>query len=78
MQSTRNTAKKLYANEVGEFEDGCTCGSYDFYAVVKTDNSWEEIDPVEDWDGWACINCKHVYDHDGTLLDTPSEVKFLN
>lgn len=72
------TEQQLSVNQWGEFDEGCFCGSGDFFTVVKKNGAWEEIEPVVQWEGWACANCCRVYDDKGKLIEHPENVKFLS
>ncbi|MFI6168939.1 hypothetical protein ACIBCN_19320 [Nocardia sp. NPDC051052] len=67
----------IFVNQWGEFEHGCLCGSGDFYTVVLRDGQWIEIEPVENWDGWACNSCLRVFTDKGELITHASDVKWL-
>ncbi|RBO86833.1 hypothetical protein [Nocardia puris] len=64
----------IFVNRWGEFEHGCLCGNSDFYTVLQLDGRWIEIEPVTQWDGWACSNCFRIFNEYGETIARPEHV----
>lgn len=69
--------ESIHVNEFGEFDQSCVCKNSDFFTVVKHNDTWVEIEPVEQWDAWACIACSRVINDKGEDIDHRKNVTFL-
>ena len=70
------TTEHIHVNQWGEYDEGCICGDADFYTVIKQEGVWVEVEPVIQWEGYACIGCNRIYNENGLMIAHPKEVMF--
>lgn len=66
----------IFVNEYDEFT--CICKRSNFCPVVNQGGKWHEIEPVTQWDGWACCNCARIVDDKGKVIAHPKDINFLD